>query len=80
MEKLGHVARVLDGLPKLPWSAYVGVCGMPGQTAFYGWNEYSKVKPVAFLHIFPYCVLGAEATDRERLYSSPPALDQSVGE
>ncbi|EPS99472.1 hypothetical protein FOMPIDRAFT_1016999 [Fomitopsis schrenkii] len=41
---LGPRARILDGLPQLSWSAYVGVCGMPGQTAFYAWNEYSKVK------------------------------------
>lgn len=27
---LGPRARILDGLPQLSWSAYVGVCGMPG--------------------------------------------------
>lgn len=27
---LGRRVRVLDSLPRLPWSAYIGVCGMPG--------------------------------------------------
>lgn len=30
---------------KLPWSVYVGVCGMPGQTAYYGWKEHAKPNP-----------------------------------
>ncbi|KAH9832054.1 uncharacterized protein C8Q71DRAFT_279574 [Rhodofomes roseus] len=37
-------ARVLDNEQTLPWSAYLGVCGMPGQTAFYAWNEFSRAK------------------------------------
>jgi len=39
-------ARVLDSGIKegIPLTAYVGVCGMPGQTAFYAWNEYANVK------------------------------------
>ncbi|KAG6901822.1 hypothetical protein C0995_007529 [Termitomyces sp. Mi166 len=28
----------------LPWSAYVGVTGMPGKTAFMAWKEYSRAK------------------------------------
>ncbi|KAH9937947.1 hypothetical protein B0H21DRAFT_825392 [Amylocystis lapponica] len=43
--------RILKNEENLPWSAYVGVLGMPGQTAFYGWNEYSLAKKgdVAFI-------------------------------
>ncbi|KAI0315715.1 alcohol dehydrogenase [Amylostereum chailletii] len=26
----------------VPWSLYVGVLGMPGQTAWFAWNEFSK--------------------------------------
>ncbi|KAI0319232.1 alcohol dehydrogenase [Amylostereum chailletii] len=28
----------------VPWSLYVGVLGMPGQTAWFAWKEFSKVK------------------------------------
>ncbi|KAI9464798.1 alcohol dehydrogenase [Russula earlei] len=28
----------------LPWSTYIGVLGMPGQTAYVGWKEFSKAK------------------------------------
>jgi NADPH-dependent curcumin reductase CurA len=40
----------LSGLQALPtdtgisWSAYVGVAGMPGQTAYFGWKECAKAK------------------------------------
>jgi len=37
-------ARVLENREGIPWSAYVGVCGMPGQTAFYAWNEFASAK------------------------------------
>ena len=30
----------------LPWSVYIGTAGMPGQTAYVGWNEFSKAKKV----------------------------------
>ncbi|CCM01058.1 uncharacterized protein FIBRA_03106 [Fibroporia radiculosa] len=36
--------RVLDNKEHLPWSTYVGVCGMPGQTAHHGWREYARPK------------------------------------
>ncbi|KAI0300114.1 NAD(P)-binding protein [Multifurca ochricompacta] len=28
----------------LPWTTYVGVLGMPGQTAYVGWKQFSKAK------------------------------------
>ncbi|KAI0725229.1 NAD-P-binding protein [Fomitopsis betulina] len=37
--------RVLDNKEGLPWSVYVGVCGMPGATAHHAWREYSRAKP-----------------------------------
>lgn len=38
--------RVIDGDNKqgLPWSYFVGVCGMPGKTAYMAWKEYSQAK------------------------------------
>ncbi|KZV65435.1 NAD-P-binding protein [Peniophora sp. CONT] len=35
--------RKIEGIG-LPWSVYVSVLGMPGQTAFWGWKEYSQAK------------------------------------
>jgi len=32
---------VLENKEKLPWSAYLGVAGMPGQTAYCGWQEFA---------------------------------------
>ncbi|KAJ7749803.1 alcohol dehydrogenase [Mycena maculata] len=34
----------LEKDPKLPWTVYVGAAGMPGQTAFCGWKEFSHAK------------------------------------
>ncbi|KAJ7046161.1 hypothetical protein C8F04DRAFT_1063508 [Mycena alexandri] len=50
LKELGP-ATVLEKHPKLPWTAYLGAAGMPGQTAFVGWKEYSDAKPgeVAFV-------------------------------
>ncbi|KAI0072843.1 NAD(P)-binding protein [Panus rudis PR-1116 ss-1] len=36
--------RILENKEKLPWSAYVGIAGMPGQTAYYAWKEYANAK------------------------------------
>jgi len=43
--------RLLKNEEGLPWSAYVGVCGMPGQTAYHAWKEFasSKKGEVAFV-------------------------------
>ncbi|KAF9040088.1 alcohol dehydrogenase [Panaeolus papilionaceus] len=44
------IRKSLEGLEiiqnpnNLPWSLFVGVLGMPGKTAFYAWNEYSRAK------------------------------------
>ncbi|KAJ7749931.1 alcohol dehydrogenase [Mycena metata] len=40
MEKL----TFLENDPKLPWTVFVGVAGMPGKTAFMGWKEFSRAK------------------------------------
>ncbi|KAF8193891.1 alcohol dehydrogenase [Mycena galopus ATCC 62051] len=50
LSELGH-AEIIEKHPDLPWSVYVGALGMPGQTAFVGWKEYSEAKPgeVAFV-------------------------------
>ncbi|KAH9914710.1 alcohol dehydrogenase [Fomitopsis serialis] len=39
------VFRVLENKECLPWSAYVGVCGMPGATAHHAWHEFAHAKP-----------------------------------
>ncbi|KAF9554607.1 NAD(P)-binding protein [Agrocybe pediades] len=36
--------EILDNANNLPWSAYLGVLGMPGKTSYYAWKEYSKAK------------------------------------
>ncbi|PIL28118.1 hypothetical protein GSI_09769 [Ganoderma sinense ZZ0214-1] len=36
--------RVVENTENIPWSVYVGVLGMPGETAFYGWTEFAKHK------------------------------------
>ncbi|KAJ6502805.1 hypothetical protein C8R47DRAFT_1039299 [Mycena vitilis] len=41
---LGYL-QIFEKHPNLPWSAYVGAAGMPGQTAFGGWKEFSDAKP-----------------------------------
>ncbi|KAH7885192.1 hypothetical protein F5I97DRAFT_1344729 [Phlebopus sp. FC_14] len=33
----------------VPWSAYIGAAGLPGQTAYCGWKEYAYPKKVAFV-------------------------------
>ncbi|TCD62274.1 hypothetical protein EIP91_007113 [Steccherinum ochraceum] len=34
----------VEPMEGVPWSAHVGVAGMPGATAYMGWKEYSKSK------------------------------------
>ncbi|KAI0649882.1 NAD-P-binding protein [Trametes meyenii] len=43
--------RVIENKEGLPWSVYVGVCGMPGETAEYAWMEFANAKKgeVAFV-------------------------------
>jgi len=45
--------RVIDGdnTVGLPWSAFIGVLGMPGKTAYMAWKEYSRARTgeVAFV-------------------------------
>ncbi|KAI0357028.1 NAD-P-binding protein [Trametes cingulata] len=43
--------KVIENKEGLPWSVYVGVCGMPGETAAYGWKEFAHPKKgeVAFV-------------------------------
>ncbi|KAJ7622002.1 hypothetical protein DFH06DRAFT_1143404 [Mycena polygramma] len=36
--------EVIERDPKLNWSVYIGVAGMPGETAYMGWREYSDAK------------------------------------
>ncbi|KAK0231950.1 hypothetical protein EDD85DRAFT_849396 [Armillaria nabsnona] len=49
--KLSRVMVITKTEDSIPWSAYVGVLGMPARTAFYAWKEYSKAKKgeVAFV-------------------------------
>ncbi|KAJ7243069.1 hypothetical protein C8J57DRAFT_1367145 [Mycena rebaudengoi] len=36
--------EVIERDPKLSWTTYIGAAGMPGETAFVGWREYSRAK------------------------------------
>lgn len=36
--------RVIENKENLPWTAYLGVLGMPGKTADFGWREFSNAK------------------------------------
>ncbi|KAF9445125.1 NAD(P)-binding protein [Macrolepiota fuliginosa MF-IS2] len=35
---------IIDNKHNIPWSTFVGVAGMPGQTAYVGWKEFSNWK------------------------------------
>ncbi|KAJ6506913.1 hypothetical protein C8R45DRAFT_816684 [Mycena sanguinolenta] len=47
----GANLEVIERDPKLDWSVYLNTAGMPGQTSFMGWREYSDAKEgeVAFV-------------------------------
>ncbi|KAI3615001.1 hypothetical protein WG66_016886 [Moniliophthora roreri] len=36
--------NILENKENLPWSVYIGLGGMPGKTAYYGWKEFSHAK------------------------------------
>lgn len=38
---------VLNNDLQLPWSLFVGILGMPGRTALFGWKEYVKPRVVS---------------------------------
>ncbi|KAJ6542788.1 hypothetical protein B0H19DRAFT_1171914 [Mycena capillaripes] len=46
-----EMLEVIERDPRLDWSVYIGVAGMPGETAYMGWREYSQAKKgeVAFV-------------------------------
>ncbi|KAI0332231.1 NAD-P-binding protein [Cubamyces sp. BRFM 1775] len=44
IEKEPSQFKVIENKEGLPWSVYVGVCGMPGETADYAWKEFSRAK------------------------------------
>ncbi|KAJ6452500.1 hypothetical protein C8R45DRAFT_1040828 [Mycena sanguinolenta] len=47
----GAMLQVIERDPKLDLSVYLGAAGMPGETAYMGWREYSEAKKgeVAFV-------------------------------
>lgn len=49
--------RKLESNEGIPWSAWLGVLGMPGQTSYMGWKEYARAKKVRpQLLILPVCL------------------------
>lgn len=42
--KMRPAFRVIENKENLPVQNYIGVLGMPGQTAVYGWKEYAQAK------------------------------------
>ncbi|KAJ3503200.1 hypothetical protein NLJ89_g8539 [Agrocybe chaxingu] len=39
-----NLLSVIENPHNIPWSAFVGVLGMPGMTAYIGWKEYARAK------------------------------------
>lgn len=35
---------IIENKERIPWSAYVGVAGIPGETAYAAWKEYANVQ------------------------------------
>ncbi|TCD61329.1 hypothetical protein EIP91_008590 [Steccherinum ochraceum] len=61
-EDLQHVLkfiRKLDKHPDLPFSIYVGALGMPGETAYAGWNAYAAEKAKTSKTLFVSSAAGA---------------------
>jgi NADPH-dependent curcumin reductase CurA len=44
----GSQLIALENKEGLPWSVFVGVAGMPGKTAYYGWKEHTEAKKVGW--------------------------------
>ncbi|KAI0709915.1 NAD(P)-binding protein [Earliella scabrosa] len=42
IQKNAKAFHKVESKPNVPWSAYVGICGMPGETAYYAWKEYAN--------------------------------------
>ncbi|KAJ3517320.1 hypothetical protein NLJ89_g590 [Agrocybe chaxingu] len=36
--------QIIENADGLPWSTFIGVLGMPGKTAYFGWKEYAHPK------------------------------------
>ncbi|KAJ7105688.1 chaperonin 10-like protein [Mycena epipterygia] len=53
--------RIIEKLPGLPWTAYVGAAGMPGKTAYAGWKEFSDAKPLRNVYHHPYILTRVDA-------------------
>jgi NADPH-dependent curcumin reductase CurA len=69
--------RVLPEDSGLPWSVFVGAAGMPGQTAYYAWKEYSKAKAVSIGGLDVAISCNAHIPYREKSLSSPLVQDLS---
>ncbi|KZT03634.1 alcohol dehydrogenase [Laetiporus sulphureus 93-53] len=51
--KDASVFHMLENKEKLPWSIYIGVLGMPGQTAHHGWREFAHAKKGDVVFVTP---------------------------
>ncbi|KAK7047624.1 hypothetical protein VNI00_006392 [Paramarasmius palmivorus] len=40
----GATLNKIENKENLPWSVYIGLGGMPGKTAYYGWKEFAHAK------------------------------------
>ncbi|TFK35334.1 alcohol dehydrogenase [Crucibulum laeve] len=43
--------HILENPSNLPWSTFLGVLGMAGQTAYFGWREYSHAKKNEVIYV-----------------------------
>ncbi|CAK5264116.1 unnamed protein product [Mycena citricolor] len=49
----------IERFPGVSWSSYLGAAGMPGETAVYGWREYSRAKKVGAIGEVVFVTTGA---------------------
>ncbi|KAL0563372.1 hypothetical protein V5O48_018697 [Marasmius crinis-equi] len=47
----GLTLNRIENTHNIPWSVYVGVLGMPGKTAYYGWKAYAKAKAGEVIYV-----------------------------
>lgn len=53
--------RLIQNPYNLPWSNYVGVLGMPGQTAYFAWKEHAHPVKVSSSPLQVFLTSGAES-------------------
>ncbi|PPQ74726.1 hypothetical protein CVT26_005109 [Gymnopilus dilepis] len=66
--------KKLRNVDKLPWSVFIGVLGMPGQTAYFGWKEHAHAKKANSRSTFIMTTADRHPMDRVKLSLSRQVL------